>query len=314
MHPTHRLLPLLLALAGCADDFAPYSLLDRLRVLAISAEPASPLPGEATTLSALTFAPAGEAVALRWSYCPVPAPASADYACPLDEATANQVLAAYLEPGLATALPNFDLGTAATATLGNPFSATALGALCAAGLASPLYAQSFDCDDGYPVTVVLDATTATASLRAGFVLRLPAGAAPERNHNPSPAGLALGDTPLGEATATIAVAPGASIDLHLDVAATAAELRAIPAAEGAPGQRLERLTASWFATSGKLDKARTSFIDGVAALDELASNRFTAPAADAWPPGGLVEFAAVLRDDRGGAGWLVRNVVLEQAP
>ncbi|MBN2575803.1 MAG: hypothetical protein JXP73_14650 [Deltaproteobacteria bacterium] len=314
MRSIHWLLAVLPALAGCSDDFAPYSLLDRLRILAVSAEPATPMPGEATTLSALTFAPGGETPLLRWSWCPVPATAGDAYACPLDESAANQIFAAYLEPSAAPALPSFDLGAAATAAFVNPFSAGALATLCAAGVASPLWAQSFDCDDGYPVTVVLDAATTSASLRAGFVLRLPTSATPESNNNPAPAGLTLGGIPLGAAPATVQVAPGATIELRADVPPDAAELRSIPPTEGAPGQRLERLTVSWFATSGKIDKARTSFIDGVASLGDMASNRFTAPAAEAWPAGGLVEFAAVVRDDRGGVGWIEGNVVLGQAP
>jgi hypothetical protein len=312
MRPILRTLLVLPALAGCSDDFAPYSLLDRLRILAIQAEPATPLPGESATLSALTFAPSWETPSMRWSWCPVQATASDDYACPVDEATADQLFTAYLAPG--ASLPGRELGSAATATFVNPFSATALASLCASGLASSLYARGFDCDDGYPITVVLDAATTSAALRAGFVLRLPASAAPELNHNPSPAGLSLASDALTEPPVSVRLAPGETFELSADIPASTAEPRSIPASEGPPGQRLERLTTSWFVSAGKLDKDRTSFIDGVASLDEMSSNRFTAPAADAWPPGGLVEFAAVLRDDRGGSGWLVRQVVLEQAP
>jgi hypothetical protein len=104
------------------------------------------------------------------------------------------------------------------------------------------------------------------------------------------------------------------VDLALELPPTTPELRAIPSSEGPPGQRLERLTTSWFSSSGKIDKARTSFIDGVATLAQMSSNRFTAPTAAEWPAGGLVEFAAVVRDDRGGEDWLVRQAVLEMSP
>ena len=314
MRPNHCILGVLLALSGCSDDFAPYSYLDRLRILAIQAEPATPLPGQATTLSALTFAPAGEVPALRWAWCPVAAKAGDAYGCPLDQASAAQLFAAALDPSASAGLPSFDLGGGATATFTNPFSTAALAGLCAAGLQSPLFAREFDCDDGYPVTVVLDAGTASASLRAGFVLRLPTGDAPSLNRNPYPIGLQLAGVPLTDALTRVQVSAGSTIDLRVDVPPDAAEPRAIPPSEGPPGQRLERLTTSWFAGSGEIDKARTVFIDGVASLAEMSSNRYTVPEVEDWPAGGLVEFAAVLRDDRGGEGWLVRQVMLEVSP
>jgi hypothetical protein len=310
MRLAFTLLGVLLSLSGCADDFAPYSSLDRLRILGIQAEPATPLAGQTATLSALTFAPAGEAISLRWTWCPVAAKASDAYACPLDQATASQVLGTFLDTSVGTDLPSLDLGSGVMASLTNPFSTAGLAVLCGEGLQSPAFTGGFDCDGGYPVTVVLDASTAAGALRAGFVLRLPASAAAEINHNPAPTGLELGGLPLANAPTVVQLAPGATVDLHLDVPANTPELRAIPPSEGPAGQRLERLSTSWFASSGKIDKARTSFIDGVATLDQMASNRFTAPAAESWPAGGLVEFAAVVRDDRGGEAWLSRQVLL----
>jgi hypothetical protein len=314
MRPLSALPAVLLALVGCSNDFAPYSQLDRLRILAIAAEPAMPLPGRTATLSALTFVPAGESAAYHWTWCPANAPASGDYVCPLTQAQAEQAFAVALDPGGNGHLPALDLGTAATATFTNPFSPAALAGLCAAGLDSPVYAQSFDCEGGFPVTVVLDVATASASLRAGFVVRLPVGDAPELNQNPVPTGLQLAQVPLLDPPAPTTVSPGETIDLHVDIPAAAVETRSIPPSEGPPGQRLERLTASWFADSGKIDKARTAFIDGETTLAETASNRWTAPARTEWPPSGTLELAVVLRDDRGGVGWLVRQAILEQRP
>ena len=298
--------------SGCGDDFAPYSRLDRLRVLAIQAEPPTPLPAETALLSALTYAPGGEPVAYRWSWCPAPAPAGQSYVCPVDQATAAQVFAPYLDPALG--LPSLDLGSAATASFTNPFSEAGLASLCAAGIASPAYTQGFDCEGGFPVTVVLDASTSAATLRAGFVLRLPATAPPELNHNPLPAAITLAGQVLGDPPLPIRALPGQTIDLGLDIPPAAAEVRPIPAFEGDPGQRLERLTASWFADGGRVDTARTAFIDGETTLAETGQNRWTAPDAADWPAGGTVQFAVVLRDDRGGAGWLLRHVLLEMGP
>jgi hypothetical protein len=304
-------LPLTLT-PGCGDDFAPYSELDRLRVLAIQAEPASPLPGETALLSALTFVPGGEPAAYRWTWCPTTAPAGSSYTCPLDQATAAQLFAPYLDPALG--LPSLDLGSAATAAFTNPFSAPGLAALCATGVAGGAYAQSFECEGGFPVTVVLDVGTATATLRAGFVLRLPVGTPPEINHNPMPGTLALDGTVLGDPPQPVRVAPGQTVDLAADIPPSAAELRSIPAFEGDPGQRLERLTASWFADEGRIETDRTSYIDGETSLAETGQNRWTAPDTADWPADGAVQFAIVLRDDRGGVGWLLRRIVLEAGP
>ncbi|HEY5281510.1 MAG TPA: hypothetical protein VIM14_01855 [Polyangia bacterium] len=314
MRQLSALLVIPVGLVACSNDFAPYSELDRLRVLAIQAEPATPLPGEKAALSALTFAPAGQGVAYHWTWCPAAAPAGNDYVCPLSQAEADQAFAFALDPSVASEMPSLDLGSSETASFVNPFALSALAGLCATGLASLIYSQSFDCEGGFPVTIVLDVATASATLRAGFVLPLPFGDTPEVNHNPYPTGMELGGAPLVEPPVAITVAPGQTIDLHVDIPADALEIRSIPPSEGPPGQRLERLTASWFAVSGKIDKARTSFIDGETTLDQTASNSWTSPKAADWPASGLVEFAVVLRDDRGGVGWLVRQAVLEQGP
>ena len=303
-----------LALCGCSDDFAPYSRLDRLRILAMQGEPATPLPGDTATLSALTFAPAGETPTLHWTWCPVSAPAGDDYACPIGQAEAQQAFAGALDVSANSTLPSLDLGTAATSAFTNPFSLSALATLCAAGLDAPAYAQSFDCEGGFPVTVVLDASTASASLRAGFVLRLPVGISPELNHNPLPSGLHLAGVALADPPAAITVPPAQSVDLRVDVPALAIETRSIPLSEGPPGQRLERLTVSWFADSGTIDKSRTSFIDGLATLEQASLNRFTSPTLANWPASNLAFFAVVVRDDRGGVGWLVQQAILEPGP
>lgn len=306
-------LPLALLLAACGDNFTPYSKLDRLRVLAVAAEPPVPLPRQATTLSALVFSLPDEMLSYRWTWCPAQAPASEQYACALDHAGAAQLFAPFLDPAVPV-LPALDLGSQPTAALVNPFSPAGLASLCATGLAGPGYAQQFDCDDGFPVTLVLDVATATQSLRAGFVVRLPVDETAVRNGNPSPLALALAGISLDNPSVPISVAPEQELELRAEVPAAAAELRPIPAFEGSPGQRLERLTVSWFADAGTLDADRTSFIEGKTSLVDASTNRWKAPPADAWPADGRIEFAAVVRDDRGGVGWLVRHAVLERAP
>jgi len=303
-----------LVLTACSSDFAPYSELDRLRILAVQSDPATPMPGETAVLSALVFAPAGESPSYHWSWCPVTAQASQNYTCPLDQVAANQVFSTSVDPSSGGVVPSLDLGTIANASLANPFPVAALSVLCAAGLEAQGFSHALDCEGGYPIMVTVDVSTASSSLRAGFVVRLPSESPPTINQNPQLAGLSLAGIELDDQSATIVVSPSQTIDLRAQIPAGASELRAIPAAEGPPGHRLERLTASWFADRGRIDADRTVFIDGVSPLDQTSSNRWTAPDAQHWPADSRVQFMLALRDDRGGVGWLVRHVLLERAP
>ena len=303
-----------LVLAACSSDFAPYSELDRLRILAVQSDPATPMPGETAVLSALAFEPSGESPSYHWSWCPVTAQASQNYTCPLDQVSANQVFSAIVDPSAGGVVPSLERGTSSTASLTNPFAVAALSALCATGLESQDFAHAFDCEGGYPIMVTVDVSTASSSLRAGFVIRLPSESPPTINQNPNPAGMSLAGIELDDQPATIVVSPSQTIDWRAQIPADASELRPIPAAEGPPGQRLERLTASWFADRGRVDSDRTVFIDGVSPLDQTSRNRWTAPDAQSWPADNRVQFMLVLRDDRGGVGWLVRQVLLERGP
>ncbi len=77
-HPARRLLALALALpalgplTGCLEELPEPSKIDRLRVLAIRAEPPEAMPGEAVQLSALVVDPAGRTVTTQWSACLLP--------------------------------------------------------------------------------------------------------------------------------------------------------------------------------------------------------------------------------------------------
>jgi len=301
-------------LGACGNDFAPYSELDRLRILAVQSEPATPLPGETAVLSALVFTPGGEPPSFHWSWCPVPARADQAYACPMDQSAAEQIFSGLVDPSVGWVLPSLDLGTNSTARLNYPFPVAALTALCAGGLESQGYSQGIDCEGGYPIMVTVDVSTASSTLRAGFVVRLPSDSPPTINHNPQPSGLSLAGLPLDVTATTLVVAPSQTVDLQAVFPADSSEARPIPAAEGPPGQRLERLTASWFADGGRIDTDRTVFIDGTSPIDQTSRNRWTAPSAQEWPSDNVVWFMVVLRDDRGGVGWIARQVLVEKAP
>ncbi|HEX8952223.1 MAG TPA: hypothetical protein VF945_10290, partial [Polyangia bacterium] len=92
--------------------------------------------------------------------------------------------------------------------------------------------------------------------------------------------------------------------------------RADAAAERKPDGTYEALTVSWFTTAGHLDGGRSLYLPPgcttpSACADQLpetgADTTWFAPTQDQAVPvvdaSGLVDFWAVIRDDRGGVGW-----------
>jgi hypothetical protein len=287
-------------LVACSDGFDPYSELSSLRVLAVASQPAMPRPGVSAKLSALVYAPPGQDVTYRWSLCPVVAKAKDAYACPITPEAAAAVFGG--------GLPVFELGSTPEVTLTHGLAPATLAGLCARGIAAAGYADSVDCDLGFPISVVLDVGSGDKSLRAGFVVYLPtsddAGA---DNHNPTILDLTADGVSVGEALAAL---PGAKLSVGAAVAADAVERRPAFPFESGTESRLERLTFSWFADTGSWNKDRTSFIDGETTLADASANPWTAP--DVLP--GSATFAVVVRDDRGGVGWLQRKPSLGGQP
>lgn len=302
---TWALATTLLLLTACSNDFPAYSKLDRLRVLAVSADPPNPSTGQACRIEALTFAPDDQPIRFQWSLCPVLVEAKSGYTCPLTEASSRDIF------GVSSPL---SLGATETTSFINPFAADALAALCASGIDADGFADNVSCDQGYPVSVLLDVATDADSLRAAFTVFLPALPDAERNANPALLGLVLAGQALPDAPLSLSLPEGEAVDLSAQLSSDAIEMRPIPPAEGAAGQRPERLTLSWFADAGSMDQDRTVFIDGETSIETATRNRWTPPKQNEVPPGGLIHFAIVVRDDRGGVGWLTRQLRLEVAP
>jgi hypothetical protein len=302
---TPTLLVLLAPLLACSSDFAPYSKLDRLRVLGVQAEPPTPALGQACQLTALTSAPAGEVMAYHWRFCPVLAQAKDDYDCSFSEATAQRLFGTS---------PPFDLGSGETASFTNPFAPELLGALCAAGIEGSGVTQAVDCRPGFPVSIVLDVATSNDALRAAFTINLPAATPAESNANPAILGLSLGGQWLPEAPVQLSLPAGKSVELAAELSPDAVEMRPIPPSEAGTGLRRERLRLSWFADAGSVDQARTVYLDGESPLAQATLNHWTPPAAADWPAQGMVHLDVVVRDDRGGVGWISRQVQLAVQP
>jgi hypothetical protein len=265
-------------------------------------EPAMPVANQPATFQALTFVPEGLPTAYQWTYCPVAAKAADRYACPISWAAARTVFG--------PTLLDYDLGTGSEASFIHGFDPATLAGLCQSGIATPEYFGQVDCDQGFPLTVVLDLITGADTLRAAFQVYLPLDDQAVPNTNPGLEALLADAVPLG--MDPLPATPEKAISLSVVPAANAVEQRSIPAFEGAPGIRSERLTFSWFSNTGSFDKDRTSFLDGDTTLTAATTNPWTAPKAEGFAQPAL--FYVVARDDRGGVAWIGRQVSLEVRP
>lgn len=296
---------------ACGDSFTPYNEVRELRVLAMRASPASPAPGETTTLDALVVSPSGEALTYAWSWCPLVGTASEGYPCLVDEAALRAELD-QASAGIGATLPTFDLGIDATATLPHTVSPLIWQQVCGSLQSWGLAAAELDCLTAFPVTVLLKVQTATAELRAKKTVRLRYDVDGAGNNNPTVTGLAL-QRPQGSVTlddlGTATAAADTAHDLRLDVPETAAE--SVTEADGSVSR--ERLLFTWFLDTGTMDAERTTFIDGQVSLEEAAQNIWTTPRA-AEIAVNPATFWVVVHDSRGGVAWTSARVTIEVAP
>lgn len=292
------------ALAACASDFEKQSLVTRLRVLAVQAEPAEllladggPLP--ATTLTALAVEPGGAPITTRFALClfdPTSGLPSADLDCPgdagytLPDAGPTGARLDLADPGLqAKVLPlllGADGGTDGGADGG-------VGALLEGGLpvlvGFTAEAPAGGNADGGPAASPGHAGQYLAGL-ATVTLRS-AGGRPA-NQNPALRALLLDGAEIA-ADGSTTVAAGRTVTL---------DPRAADGAKEATADGPEKLNFSFFATAGDLAALRSADTTatgqpGITTVD------WTAPVAP-----GMVRFWVVIRDGRGGVGWLERSV------
>jgi hypothetical protein len=288
------------------DDPLP-SQLDRLRVLAIAADPPDLVPGESATLSALVFTPEDRAVDYAWSWCPVEVEIDTELSCPIDEALWAELWAS---AGLAGDAPAYDLGSAETAMIQPQFEADSALRLCQAinQLGQRAESARIACVDGFEANVVLRARAGgDEEIAVKSVPFLPDGTPDEaRNHNPGP----LGEVSVRDLGSGEPLRSGLKYALRVDLDEGSSE--AVP--DDAEGR--ETLVLSWFVTTGKVedpeedddddgggpfesDTQRTLWVPGQSEFDSLLENGwklpYTAPRA--------AELVLVLRDGRGGVAW-----------
>jgi hypothetical protein len=277
-----RTLAAALMLASCGSDLPAQSFIDKLRVLAVQAEPPEVAPGTATTVRALVVEPiarAAQTIDAFWLACVPPPGTLQDVPCAVDQKE----------------IPPQCGATAGTCIVGSGLQVSYTPSQTGQMLLTLVVA-----DDGQAAGC-LAAIQQSGMVPDHCVIAFKRLAVSEdpTNHNPGLESLQVGDFPLDGSTLTLKVTrAGGSAELD---------------AKG----NYEALSVSWFTTGGKIDGARSEFgVPGCAAASDCpmtepsleSTTHWIAPNADQLSMQSdatrAVHFWTVVRDDRGGVSWL----------
>lgn len=314
---------------GCSSDLPAASFIDKLRVLAVRAEPPEVAPGEASALDLLAVEPlvqsldgaAPQPLTAVWLACPLPSGTLTLEPCGVGGGLSDG--GATLAPPSCKDDPHAPLciaGTDLTASytpapdvLGGAASAEILITVAVADTEAGAIGCLLDIanNGGRPA----DPDHCVVSLKR-LAVSDPAQRTVGVNHNPTLADF-VATSPGGAVepldSGTLGWIPAAGPDL---AAWTIVADRSDDAAEQKADGTYEALTVSWFTTAGHLDGGRSLYLPPgcdtpsscAAEVPELgADTTWYAPTVDEAAPyvdaGGKVDFWAVIRDDRGGVGW-----------
>jgi hypothetical protein len=287
---------LALACAACANDLEKQSEIVKLRVLAVSAEPADLVvsPGQPpprTTLTALAVEPSGAPVTMRFALCtdqsPTPSPT---LDCPgaqgidLPPSGTTSAILDLGDPRIVAFAQSSDAGIPDGGSL--PIG----GIPVVVGFEASAPAHTLP--DGGPA----GADGGSLQIVRGFTLVELHDDSTPTNHNPRV------DALLVAADGGPDLAPGGSVPVSI-----VQRLTPVPAPDAkerlpGPAGAVESLGYSFFATAGSLSSLRsTDTTETGEPADTFVD--WTAPADP-----GPVRMWVVVRDGRGGTGWLERDL------
>jgi hypothetical protein len=300
---------------ACGSGPKPYNELEDFRLLAVRAQPPALASGGAAVLDALTYDPQGGTPSFAWSFCPLRNGTQGGYECAISESDFLSFLAS---AGLPTTGISYDLGTQPTAAFSYNLDPRVLGALCGQAVGAAGSTSLLDCSLGFPASVGLSVTEGQKTITAFKTLYLALDATSPLNQNPTLNGVSIAAqnkkrsdaTPLDPSAPSFTATFGKSYELFADVPESSAEsffgttMAGIP-----PSNQREVLTLTWFVNAGSTDYQHTNYYDGIADFDRLDHNTWTLPQPEQYASD-HAELFLVLRDNRGGAAWLSRQILL----
>lgn len=275
---------LLAFLAGCQQiDLSEEWRLDRLRLLAIRAEPAEPAPGDLVTFTSLRHVPDGEEWSSIWFGCVL----GSEQGCELDTTLIERLEA------IETLTPEEQAELFA--------ELQAAGLLGIEPLLAPAWTVPADALAGLSEAEALEGVSATIQVTltteadTELVLkRMPVSLAATPNTNPDVASFSLDENPLAPDVA-VTVERGVTYDLEAAVAAL--ETYTYVTTDGVTEERTEELEWRWYATAGELGGGFGP-PDGDDDDTSRGTIAWTAP-----EEAGPFTLHAVVLDGRGGMGW-----------
>lgn len=288
-----RLLPLLLVLAGCTindgryprpRDLSPGWRVDKLRLLAIQAEPPEVEPGRTATFRALLVDPDDTVDLTVWVWCTEQAATS--FGCPFDPTT----------------LDGADL---------DPDDLEAAGVIGVEPFLAPSFTPDATLLDGLDERERLEGVNVTINalslpetvddtdsfdfneVESGFK-RLVVSQATTPNRNPSLDGFTVDGARVPEQGVAL-VDPGQPYELAPVLGDDAIETYTFVNRDGVAEERVEEPFVTWFASGGTLDEDTT--------LHPFLEATWIAPVE----PGVAGTVWAVVQDRRGGISWVERR-------
>lgn len=275
----------LVLLAGCRPDLGDRpSQVDRPRIVAVRAEPAEAAPGEAVEVTALVVSSdPTTAPTVRWMVCATPKqladPAPVSPLCLRSPSTAEGVTTGLTLPADACAL----FGPEPVVAGARPRDPDSTG-----GYFVPVRATLADETSFHLQRVACTPRDMTVDLARSFASTY------RRNRNPS------------VWLAPVTLHAGRTVELVASWDSDDAEVYVyFDRATQSLTQRREWMRVSWFSDAGTFDRDHNGRSEDDPSTS--VSNGFTPPGA-----GATVHVWAVLRDARGGVGWVTRTLVVEQ--
>lgn len=286
-------------LLGCdTNQMAQAWQIDRLRVLAIAAEPAEPRPGDLVTFTSLTVSPGVPVAMATWFVCLITE--EEDFGCSADSAALEGLVELDPETMSPEELEALYLDLMAAGLIGvEPFL-------------PPVWSVPVDALDSLAEEDRLEGTIATITVSAipegdevaeGDVeivyKRVPVSLATTPNRNPGLTGLLVDGVAIPSGS-RLTVDHGQTYEIELVLAGDAVESYAYTNQSGEVETRIEEPYFNWYLQEGTFDQENT--------LYPYVSVQYTAPASPA-----LVEQSlwVVARDRRGGMSWLELPILVK---